>query len=90
MSVASDDRIVTCDWASNNVRVISPDGTRLLQSVRASDYDKSRWCAVYHQDTFFVCDRSTNCIKVFNMKGKFLYSIGREGTGDGQLKNMIC
>ena len=85
--VASDDRIGTCDWANNEIRIISPDGSRLLQSFHASDFDKSLWSAVYHQDTFFVCDRVAHRIKVFNKEGKFLYNIGSEGSGDGQLRN---
>ena len=86
VSIASDERIVTCDWANNEIRVISPDGTRLLQSFRASDSDQSLWCAVYHQDAFFVCDLKAHRVKVFSKEEKFLYNIGSEGSGDGQLK----
>ena len=89
MSIASDDRIVTCDWANNEIRIISPDGTRLLQSFPASDFDKSLMCAVYHQNTFFVSDREAHSIKVFSKEGKFLYDIGSEGSGDGQLKHPV-
>ncbi len=86
VSVGSDDRIVTCDWGNNEIRVISPDGTRLLQSFCASVCDHSLVCAVYHQDTFFVSDEKAHCVRVFSKEGKFLYNIGSEGSGDGQLK----
>ena len=89
VSIGSDDRTVTCDWANNEIRVISADGTRLLQCFRASGYDNSLACAVYHQDTFFVCDREANSIKVFSKEGKSLYNIGSEGSGDGQLKRPV-
>ena len=84
LSVGSDDRIVACDWSNNEIRLISPDGTRLLQSFRASDCDKSLSCALNHQDTFFVSDTMAHCVKVFSKEGKFLYNIGSEGSGDGQ------
>ena len=89
VSVGSDDRIVTCDWANNEIRVISPDGTRLLQCFRASDCEESLRGTVYHQDTFFVSDREAHCVKVFSKEGKFLYNIGSEGSGDGQLKRPV-
>ncbi len=87
MSVGSDDRIVACDWGNNEIRVISPDGTRLLHCFRASDCDQSISCAVYHQDTFFVSNAKAHCVKVFSKEGKFLYNIGSEGSGDGQFSH---
>ena len=62
---------------------------QLLQSFRASDCDKSLYCAFYHQDRFFVSDGKANCIKVFSEERKFLYIIGSEGSGDGQLNRPI-
>jgi len=85
VSVGFDGNIIACDWKNNEIRVTSPDGMPLLQSFRASDCDQSLWCAVYQQDRFFVSDVNANCIKVFGKEGKFLYNIGSEGTGDGQL-----
>ena len=86
VSVGNDGEIITCDWKNNEIRLISPDGMQLIQSFRASDCDRSLFCAVNHQDRFFVSDYKTNCIKVFSKEGNFLYNIGSEGTGDGQLK----
>ena len=63
---------------------------QLLQSFRTSDSgDHSLCCAVYHQDRFVVSDYNANCIKVFSKEGKFLYNIGSQGTGDGQLNHPI-
>ena len=89
VSVGFDGRIIACDWKENEIRVISPDGMQLLLSFRASRCDKSLWCAVYHQDRFFVSDLKANCIKVFSKEGKFLYKIGSQGSGDGQLDGPI-
>ena len=89
LSVGFDGRIIACDWKNNEIRVISPDGMQLLQSFRASDCEHSMWCAVYHQDRFFVSLTEANFIKVFSKEGKFLYNVGSKGTGDGQLKYPI-
>ena len=89
VSVGFDGRIITCDWKNNEIRIISPDGMQLLQSFRASDCDQSFYCAVYRQDRFFVSDVKANCIKVFSKEGKFLYNIGSEGTGEGQLNHPV-
>ena len=85
LSVGFDDRIIACDWKNNEIRLLSPDGMQVLQSFRASDCDESLYCVVYHQDRFFVSDAEANCVKVFSKEGKFLYNIGSEGSGDGQL-----
>ena len=85
LSVGFDGCIIACDWETNEIRVISPDGMQLLQSFCASECEQSLYCAVYHQDRFFVSDGKANCIKVFSEEGEFLYIIGSEGSGDGQL-----
>ena len=36
-----------------------------------------------------MSDPKANCIKVFSEEGKFLYNIGSEGSGDGQLKHPV-
>jgi len=89
LSIGFDGHIVACDWKNNEIRVVSPDGMQLLQSFHATDCDESLWCAVYHQDKFFVTDAKASCIKVFSKEGKSLYNIGSEGTGDGQLNGPV-
>ena len=85
IAVGSHDEIIACDWHQNEIKVISPDGTRLLQSFLSSENDESLRCVIYHQDRFFVSDGNAHCIKVFNKEGMLLYRIGSEGSGDGQL-----
>ena len=89
LSIGFDGRIIACDWKNNEIRFISPNGMQLLQSFRASDCDESLYCTVYHQDRFFVSDAKVDCVKVFSEEGKFLYNIGSEGPGDGQLNHPI-
>jgi len=89
VSIGSDGRIIACDWKNNEIRITSPDGMQLLQSFRASHCDDSLNCVVYHQDKFFVSDGKADCINVFSKEGKFLYIIGSEGSGDGQLSHPV-
>ena len=85
LSVGSDSRIITCDMADKKVKVLSPDGKDLLLSFSAPGCDSLPWCAVYHQDKFFVPYLEAHCVKVFNNTGAYLYDIGSWGSGDGQL-----
>jgi len=85
ISVGSDGRIITCDWADKKIKVLSPGGKDLLLSFSAPGCDSDPWCAVYHQDKFFVSYSEDDCVKVFNSTGVYLYDIGSEGSGDGQL-----
>ena len=70
--------MVVCDRGDKSIKVLSPDGTDLLQSFSASDCDESPWIAVCHQDMFFMSYPSAHCVEVFNKEGEFLYDIGRD------------
>ena len=83
--VRNDGNIITCDMSYQTVNVLSPDGTEVVQSFSIPDCDEVPSFAVYHQDKFFVTYREVHCIKVFNKEGFFVYEIGSEGSGDGQL-----
>ena len=85
LSVGSDGRIITCDLADKKIKVLSPDGKDFLLSFSAPGCDSHPWCAVYHQDKFFVSYPFAYCVKVFNNAGVYLYDIGSEGSGEGQL-----
>ena len=87
VSVRTDGHMIVCDRGDKSVKVLSPDGTELLQSFSAPDCVSSPWFAVYHQDMFFVSCRWAHCVKVFSKEGVFLYDIGSEGSGDGQLNH---
>ena len=85
VSVRDDGHMIVCDSGDNSVKVLSPDGTGLVQSFKgphASDYPAS---VVYHEDKFFVLYDSHNYVKVFNNEGLYLYDIGKEESCAGQL-----
>ena len=81
ITIACDDRMLVCDLDDKKVKVLSPDGTELMQSLSAPGLNASTWGAFHHQDRFFVSYGSANCVKVFNNEGEFLYDIGREEPG---------
>ena len=86
VSVGSDGRIITCDYDDKTIKVLSPDGKNLLQSFSAPGCDAEPWFVVYQQDKFFVSYSEANRVMVFNNVGEYLYGIGSEGSGDGQLR----
>ena len=73
-----------CD--GDGVKVLSPDGTKLIQTIKAPYCDELPCFAVYHQGMFFVSYAKLHCVKTFSDEGEFLYEIGCKGTGDGQLR----
>ena len=81
MTIACDDRIVVCDQGDNSVKVISPEGTDLLQCFSDLDCNAYPWLALYHQNMFFVSYGEAQCVKAFTSQGVYLYDIGREGSG---------
>ncbi|KAL9984414.1 hypothetical protein ACROYT_G006702 [Oculina patagonica] len=85
VSVTTDGRMVVSDCGDGTITVLSPDGTELLQAIKDPDLDESPLFAVNHQGMYFASYGNAHCVKVFNKEGEFLYDIGSEGSGDGQL-----
>ena len=83
-SVRGDGHMILCDSGNKSVKVLSSDGTRLVHSFRASAFRSGPMVCCLLQ-SFFVFYATVNWVKVFNKNG-FQYDIGREGSGDGQLK----
>ena len=73
----SDGNIIVCDSGDISVKVLSPDGTELLRSIRERNYDAFPWCAVYHQGKYFVSYRMAQYVKVFSEEGEPQYDIGQ-------------
>lgn len=84
LTIVCDERMVLCDTGNKSVKVLSPDGEETLQSFRAPDFNDSPWEAVGHM--FFVSYPTARCVKAFDRDGRFLYDIGNENSGEGQLQ----
>ena len=85
LSIGSDGRLIITDKASNEVKVLSPDGNDQLVSMTAPNCDKYPECAVYHQEKFYVSYPAAHCIKVFDKTGVYINDIGCKGSSDGQV-----
>ena len=79
VSIDDKEYITICDHENNEVIVIRPDRTESVTSIAASKHDRSVMCAIYHEQTarFFVSYSKADCVNVFDVKGNFLYDIGR-------------
>ncbi|XP_022777971.1 E3 ubiquitin-protein ligase TRIM71-like [Stylophora pistillata] len=77
--------VVVLDEGDRKIKVLSSDGAHLLQFFRIPDFDIDVTCVCYHHDKVFLSYPLTHCVKVFNEKGEYEYSIGSEGSGEGQL-----
>ncbi|XP_078352471.1 B-box type zinc finger protein ncl-1-like [Oculina patagonica] len=76
VSITNDGHMIVCDRGDKSVKVLSPDGTELLQSFSDPDCAESPWSAVHHQGMFFVSYGEIHRIRVFNEEGEFLYNVG--------------
>ena len=85
VSVRDDGHMIVCDWGDKSVKVLSPDGTGLVQSFKEPRGFSNPVLAVYHEDKFFVSFVSFNYINVFNNEGLYLYDIGEEELCAGKL-----
>ena len=78
VSVREDGHMIVCDWGDKSVKVLSPDGTGLVQSLEEPHGSSKPVLAVYHEDKFFVSFASLYYVKVFNNEGLYLYDINTE------------
>ena len=86
VSVRDGGHMIVCDSGDKSVKVLSPDGTGLVQSLKGPhrlDYPTS---AVYHENKFFVLNNLHNYVTVFNNEGLYLYDIGKEESVFGSLR----
>jgi len=85
VSVARDGRVIVCDSNDALVKVLSPNGEALLQSLGDPYEYGSPSFAIHHQGKFFVSYGEEHCVSVFNDDATFLYDIGAEGDTNEKL-----
>ena len=85
--VDEEGRVIVADYNNNRMQVLSQDGQSLFQ-FGDSEPEKlnNPWLCIYHENKFIVSEWESDCLKVFDNTGKFLYNIGEQGEGDGQFK----
>ena len=89
VSVRDDGHMIVCDWGYDSVKVLSPDGTGLVQSFKEPHSFGRPTSAVYHDNKFFVSIDSHNYVTVFNNEGLYLYDIGKEEFVVGSLRKSL-
>ena len=89
VSLGTDGDLIVCDRGDKRVKVLSPDGKYLIQTVSAPHCIEMPVFAICHRDMLFVSYQNESCVWVFSKDGQLLYKIGCKGTGDGQLRNPI-
>ena len=60
VSVRSDGKLLVCDWSDDAIKVLSPDGTKLMQTIKAPNCDDFPWFAVHYQSMYFVSYHSAH------------------------------
>ena len=88
VSVRDDGYMIVCDWGDDSVKVLSPDGTGLVQSFKEPHSFGRPTSAVYHDNKFFVSIDSHNYVTVFNNEGLYLYDNGKESVVGSLSKNL--
>ena len=84
-----DGHVIVCDTGDLKIKILSSDGAELLQSFSDPDSNTTPGFVFYHHDMFFVSYPWADCVKVYNKAGVFLYDIGSEESGEGQLKKPL-
>ena len=80
LNIASDGRMMVCDWGDHTVKVLSSDGSQLLLAIR-DPYRAIPCSAVCHQNMFYISYPKAGNVKVFSKDGVLLSSIGTTESG---------
>ena len=85
--VDEEGRVIVADYNNNRMQVLSQDGQPLFQfGDSGPEKLNNPWLCIYHENKFIVSEWESDCLKVFDNTGKFLYNIGEQGEGGGQFK----
>ena len=80
LNIASDGRMMVCEWSDHTVKVLSSDGSQLLLAIR--DPNRAIPCnALCHQNMFYISYPKAGNVKLFSKDGVLLYSIGTSESG---------
>ena len=88
VSVRDDGHMIVCDSGDKSVKVLSYDGTGLVQSFKGPYGFGIPASAVYHGDRF-LSYITHSYVKVFNNEGRYLYHIGEEESFVGIFRHKL-
>ena len=85
LSIASDGRLIITDEASNEVKVLSPDGNEQLVSMTAPNCDKySRMCGLSPEQVLSFLILKLIVSRYLTKQEVYLHDLGCEGSSGGQ------
>ena len=78
-------RIVVTEFCGNRIQVLSKDWETISMFLFEDSDQVLPVSCIPYKSMFFVTDTGSNCIRVFDQAGTFLYKFGKGGNQDGQL-----
>jgi RHS repeat-associated protein len=89
--LAIDDKgnIWVADTGQNRVQKLNSTGEYIGEIAKGQLYEPSAIAIVPGSGNVWVADTMHHCLKEFNEKGEYIRSVGKEGSGKGQLKYPI-
>ena len=78
----NDGNIAVCS-GGGQIQVYSPEGSLVMAFSDPSSANRPSYVAHSHEK-YFVSYTDDQCVKAFDNQGRFLFSIGEAGFGDGQ------
>ena len=79
-----EERIFVADFNNSRIQVFTKEGEPVFSF--GSGLLRGPTACIVHQNMFIVSDASSQCLKIFDNSGNFLYMIGGKGRADGQLQ----
>ena len=84
LSLDSDGNIVA-DTGNKLIKFFTPSGEFIRKIGGDGILDNAHYCV--QQGKHFIVSDIDHCIKIFDLKGNYLYKFGKQGEGDGDFKS---
>ena len=85
LSLDSDGNIIVADTGNKLIKFFTPSGEFIRKIGGDGILDNAHYCV--QQGKHFIVSDIDHCIKIFDLKGNYLYKFGKQGEGDGDFKS---
>ena len=89
LSIDCDGNVIVADSGNKLIKIFSPNGEFLMQ-IGGQDFFTCPTHCVQYGEQILVSDGHKHCVKVFDRKGNFQFTFGKQGVGDGEFNNPRC
>ena len=76
------ENILVSDYSNANIKMFTIQGRHICKIDRGSTTFKPWGITISPDGHIYVCDGANDCVCVFDVNGKFLFSFGSHGSGD--------